>query len=491
MRRAALDLASPVGPTFRGVLLSCVALLGLGACEDDTPARPNIVLVSIDSLRPDHLGCYGHPRPTSPEIDRLAAEGVRFESAVSTSSWTLPAHAALFTGLYDSSHGLFDNGLRLSPDHRTLAEELRAAGYHTAGFFGGPYLHPTFGLGDGFDVYRSCMTTVPDDTDDDTLRAESRSAAGKSHEDITGPRTLDNVKAWTAEKPGDKPYFLFVHLWDVHYDFIPPAPYDRMFDPDYKGALDGRDFMGSRDVHRGMARRDLEHLLALYDGEIRFTDEILKQLLGALREKGLLENTLVVLTADHGEEFFEHGSKGHQKTLYDEVVRIPLVMHWPGALEAGRTVPDQVRIVDVMPTLLAAAGVRELPTMAGRDLLPLAKGKSLAPTAALLELHADKRDFRALRTRELKVIRYGRTPDGKELPNVAHDLVRDPQERLAVQEGTNSAHDEAFARLDRTLESAEALRAYLGAKATAADVDPELERKLRETGYLMGSKDER
>ena len=491
MRRSAHGLAGPLAGSMLGALALAFAPLGTFACSEPTPARPNLVLISIDSLRPDHLGCYGHPRPTSPEIDRLAAEGVRFESAVSTSSWTLPAHAALFTGLNDSSHGLFDNGLRLSPNHRTLAEELKAAGYHTAGFYGGPYLHPTFGLGDGFDIYRSCMTTVPDDANEDELRAESRSANGKSHEDVTGPRTLENVKAWTAERPADAPYFLFVHLWDVHYDFIPPAPYDRMFDPEYKGTLDGRDFMGSRDVHRGMARRDLEHLLALYDGEIRFTDEILKQILGALREKGLLENTLVVLTADHGEEFFEHGSKGHQKTLYDEVVKIPLVMHWPGALEAGRTVPDQVRIVDVMPTLLAAAGVRELPTMAGRDLLPLARGKSLAPAPALLELHADKRDFRALRTRELKVIRYGRAPDGKELPNVAHDLVRDPKERMPIQEGTNSAHDEAFARLDRTLESAEALRTYLGAKATAAELDPELERKLRETGYLMGSKDER
>ncbi len=458
------------------------------SCGEGAERRPNIVLVSIDSLRPDHLGCYGYGRETSPELDRLAAEGVRFESAVSTSSWTLPAHAALFTGLYDSTHGLFDNGLRLAPEHRTLAEELQSAGYHTAGFFGGPYLHPTFGLGDGFDVYRSCMTTVPAELSEEDLRRESRAPEGRSHDDITGPRTADEVERWTSERPADRPYFLFLHLWDVHYDFIPPAPYDRMFDPGYAGALDGRDFMGRPEVHPGMAPRDLEHLLALYDGEIRFTDDVLKRVLDSLRAKGMLENTLVIVTADHGEEFFEHGTKGHQKTLFDEVVKIPLVLHWAGTLEGGRVVSDQVRIVDVMPSVLAAAGVREKPTMAGRDILPLARGQSLEPAPALLELRADKREFRALRTNELKVIRYGRRPDGRELPSVGLDLAKDRPERQPIGEGRGDARvDEGLRRLDRTLESARALRTWLGAKATSADMDPELERKLRETGYLMDS----
>jgi arylsulfatase A-like enzyme len=259
-----------------------------------------------------------------------------------------------------------------------------------------------------------------------------------------------------------------------------------MFDPGYAGALDGRDFMSRPEVHPGMAPRDLEHLLALYDGEIRFTDEIVKRILNALRAQGLLENTLVILTADHGEEFFEHGTKGHQKTLFDEVVKIPLVLHWPGVLESGRVVPDQVRIVDVMPSVLAAAGVRSKPTMAGRDILPLARGAALEPAPALLELHADKREFRALRTNELKVIRYGRRPDGRELPSVGLELATDRLERQPIGEGRGNARvDESLKKLDRTLEAAQTLRAWLGAKATSADMDPELERKLRETGYLM------
>ncbi len=471
--------------------LGATVLALASACGEPEPARPNIVLVSIDSLRPDHLGCYGYGRATSPRIDQLAAEGVRFESALSTSSWTLPAHAAMFTGLYDSTHGLSDNGLRLAPEHRTLAEELKSQGYHTAGFFGGPYLHPTFGLGDGFDVYRSCMTTVAANLSEEDLRRESRSPTGRSHDDITGPRTAEEVATWSASRPPDRPYFLFVHLWDVHYDFIPPAPYDRMFDPDYSGSIDGRNFMGRPEVHARMEKRDLDHVLALYDGEIRFTDDILGQILDGLRAKGMLDNTLVIVTADHGEEFFEHGSKGHQKTLFDEVVKVPLVMHWPGVLPAGRTVADQVRLVDILPSALAASGARKRPTTAGRDILPLARGETLAPTSALLELHADKREFRALRTRELKVIRYGRRPDGRELPNQAYALAGDPRELTPLQETSTERIGAAFGQLDTALESARALRNYLGARATSADIDPELERKLRETGYLMDSSEKR
>jgi hypothetical protein len=159
------------------VLTGVLALL-VNACGDaavpPASSKPNIVLVSIDSLRADHLGSYGYARDTSPFLDRLAREGTRFENAISTTSWTLPAHAAMFTGLQGSVHGLVDNGLRLADGHLTLAEILRREGYGTAGFFGGPYLHPTFGVAQGFDVYESCMTTIADDTGDADVRSSAR-----------------------------------------------------------------------------------------------------------------------------------------------------------------------------------------------------------------------------------------------------------------------------------------------------------------------------
>ena len=146
-------------------------------------------------------------------MDAIAAEGMRFEHAVSTTSWTLPSHAAMFTGLYDSTHGVFDNGRRLGDSFVTLAEVLSDAGYETAGFYGAPYLHPTFGLGQGFVTYQSCMTYIPDDSSDQSIRKSAQARKGGSHADITGPRTRNNVGKWLQSIDG-RPFFLFIHLWD-------------------------------------------------------------------------------------------------------------------------------------------------------------------------------------------------------------------------------------------------------------------------------------
>ena len=269
-------------------------LLLLGACgpaERAADPRPDVVLVSIDSLRADHLGCYGYAPPTSPTIDRLAREGVLFEDAVSTTSWTLPAHAALFTGLWDSSHGLVDNGLRLGDEHATLAEVLRDAGYRTAGFYGGPYLHPTFGLHQGFEVYESCMTTVPQGWSAEEIRADSRSKEARSHADVTGPRTLERVEAWLATLPprGERPpFFLFVHLWDVHYDFVAPPEYVELFDPGYEGPVDGRSVEAVTHRPPDWSDADVRHLVSLYDGEILWTDELVQRILRKLVRAGHL-----------------------------------------------------------------------------------------------------------------------------------------------------------------------------------------------------------
>jgi arylsulfatase A-like enzyme len=238
-----------------------------------------------------------------------------------------------------------------------------------------------------------------------------------------------------------------------------------------------------------MNPRDLEHLTALYDGEIRFTDANLERILAALREPGLLDDALVIVTADHGEEFFEHGGKGHQKTLFDEVVRVPRVMSWKGELESGRVVPDQVRLVDLMPTILTAAGARELPPMQGRDLLPLARGEPLAPAPALCELNADRREFRALRVREsagheLKAISYGRAPNGREIAPMGYDLADDPSERTVIPSGDDARIDAAIAELESTRDAALALREYLGARSRELEVDAAMRKRLEELGYL-------
>lgn len=468
--------------TRASALLLASGLAACGGSSSGGPPEgaPNVVLVSIDSLRADHLGCYGHGFPTSPTIDALAADGARFEEAVSTTSWTLPAHAALFTGLYDTAHGLVDNGQRLAEEHSTLAEAFQAAGWQTAGFFGGPYLHPTFGLAQGFDVYQSCMTTLPDELEDEAVRDESRARKGRSHEDITGPRTLEEVERWSASA-GDEPFFLFVHLWDVHYDFIAPPKYVELFDPGYTGRLTGVDFMGNNKIHKRMPPRELQHLKALYDAEIRYTDEILGKILTALERDGRMENTIVVVTADHGEEFLEHAGKGHQRTLYDEVLRVPLIFHWNGRFKdedgRGRSIPQQVRLIDVMPTLLTLAGVERQPRVIGQDLTPLLLGEAAPETPALCELLVDQRVARVLRTREFKTIRLG---SGAEERVSGFDLASDPRE-LAPLRAKERATQQGLEVLERELQRAQSFRV---GTSNEVDVDPEVLERLRNLGYI-------
>lgn len=448
------------------------------------PNVPDIILISIDSVRPDHLGCYGYGRATSPTIDLLASQGVRCENAISTTSWTLPAHAALFTGLYDSAHGLVDNGQRLAEAHVTLAEILGQAGYQTAGFFGGPYLHPVFGVAQGFGTYESCMTKLPDNADERLVRLESRNPVSASHADITGPRTLKKVKTWLAQAD-ERPMFVFLHFWDPHYDYIPPKKYIEMFDPDYQGQVNVENFMSNRAINPYMAQRDLQHVVALYDGEIRFTDDILGEILTELDRAGRGQQALIVLTADHGEEFFEHGGKGHQRTLFDEVVRIPLIFRWTGDLPQGATVTDQVRLIDVMPTILALAGVRLDTKVQGRDISRLLRGDIQPAQSAICELLVNQGQTRALRTNRMKVVK-----DWRSSKWAYFDLEQDPREQRAIASSTGPAKA-LLEELEKT--TRESLSLYVRrthGKSQEVQISEEMLQRLRSLGYIDDGKEQ-
>ena len=469
------------------LVAACVAS-GCGSSADGgerhSTGAPDIVLVSIESLRFDHLGGYGYTKPTSPSIDRIASQGVRCECAVSTTSWTLPAHAAMMTGLFDSTHGVVGNGARLSDARPSLAAVLRGNGYQTAGFFGGPYLHPAFGFGHGFSHYESCMSSANSAGSGAGAtaalasdRAPSQAELDRSHGEQTGPRTLEAVTRWLSREADERPLFLFVHLWDVHYDYDPPREYVEMFDPGYDGTLDASDLARNPAINDRMAPRDLDHLIALYDGEIRFTDEILGKILAALERRGRMQDTLLVITADHGEEFFEHGGKGHQRTLFDEVVRVPLIVRWPGRFAGGSVVHDQVRLVDLMPTLLACGGVAKLPEVQGRDVTPLLRGEPMTPAPALCELYVDRNDLRALRTNAFKVVEWADqgTVLGFDLALDAHEQRPLPAELEPVA----SVHR----GLEAALDAASAFKKRIGASALKLEMPAELGRSFGALGY--------
>jgi arylsulfatase A-like enzyme len=317
------------------------------------PARGyNVVLISIDSLRADHLGTYGYRRATSPAIDRLGSGGAVFTQCRSTTSWTLPAHMSLLTGRSLLGHGVVGDDRRLGPGVPTLAQAFHGAGYATGAVVSAPYVHSRFGFAAGFDDYDD--TSISFATNED------------SYKTVTAPQLNAAAEKWLTAHAG-RPFFLFLHYWDVHYDYAPGPPYDTMFDPDYRGEVSGDNFYFNPRVNARMSPRDLEHVLALYDGEIRLVDDHVAKLRAVLERLGIAGKTIVVLTADHGDEFFEHGNKGHHRTLYDEVLHVPLVMYVPGTSMSGARVAAEASIVDVMPTLLGLTGIAPPEGLEGAD----------------------------------------------------------------------------------------------------------------------------
>ena len=351
-----------------------VALLLRGpASESPAPERrPNIIVIVIESLRADHCGCYGQKRATTPTLDGVAREGVTFSQCYASSSWTTPSVGSLMTGLSPIHHGLTSVTGKLPDGISTLSQELKRSGYYTLGVLCNSCADGKMGFDRGFDVYDDF--TILADLDLDLFAAGGGAGRKEIHNVSVDRQTTDLALRHLRKAPQDRPYFLFVFYFDPHFNYIPSGGYATMFDPDYRGKADGNVF-GLPDRYTYPDPRDLEHVRALYDGEVRQTDDEIARLLGAMREKGRLsDKDLLVITSDHGEEFCDHGGLKHGFTLYEEVVRVPLVMRWPGRLPAGKKVSALVEHRDLPGTLVAAAGGKAPEGMSRLDLVRLARG---------------------------------------------------------------------------------------------------------------------
>ncbi len=454
----------------------------LGSCSTE-PDRPNVILISIDSLRADHVSCYGYERVTTPHLDQLSEEGVLFREHISSSSWTLPAHASLFTSVPDSVHGCVEsNGVALSGDFTTLAEQFGSGGYSTAGFYAGPYLHGAFGLGQGFDEYRYVVEAAGEFSAEDVKRwGLDPRAHAKTHEGVTNHLVYEAGSKFLQAQEG--PFFLFLHFWDVHYDFTPPAPWDTRFNPGYEGPVTGEDFFFDRSIRADMPAGDREHLLALYDGEVGWTDSFLGVLRTELEALGLAENTVLAVTSDHGTEFFEHGGKGHRTTLYEELIRVPFVLWYPAAL-APAVVDAQTRSIDVGPTLLELANLAPLADSGAASLVGLARGGALDfDNAAVSELYSVGQRLRSVRTLESKVVMDENQPE--QLMRW-YDLSFDPTEQRARSDfegGRGLEAQQHFLRAQAELLQAVANRP--GAPE-AAQLPESVREALEANGYIGG-----
>jgi arylsulfatase A-like enzyme len=430
------------------VRIAAAALVALvAACGPEPVRRPNVLLVTLDTTRPDHLGCYGHAGGTSPSLDALAAESEVYDDALSTSSWTLPAHASLFTGQVPTRHqayydergplvltqaieGPFERyrvrGLR--QDAATLAQILRDHGYATGAVVAGPWMKPVFGLGRGFASYDA---------------AGIREVNGRPANEVT-----DAALGWIGER-GPEPFVLFLNYFDPHAPFDPPPTWR----PDLRPVI-------------------ANDLVALYDLEIRFMDEHIGRLFAALRARGLWDDLLVVVTADHGELLGEHALWGHGFTLSQEELRVPLLIKFPaGDRRRGRR-RERAQLTDVLPTVLARVGL-PVPTDVQGGVLP----RVAHPVVAELQMTppvSDRGSFRALYEGSWKYVEIsgGAT--------MLYDLAADPRE-----------HDD---RSRREASRAEAMGGRLGAyldalQRTSPDapdhaVDPDTVRALEALGYL-------
>ncbi len=366
---------------------------------------PNVLVLLIDTLRADHLSCYGYERRTSPNMDRAAAEGALFLNTYSQASWTKPATASLMTGVYPSTHQTTTMGSGLMDSFRILPEVFSDRGYRTAILTANNLVSPLFGFDQGVDFfYYGKSQMVRELMLGNIIRTLLRSnqerkqkvedyfwrleAVLRFSERVDYDPSVDALNArfleWFEENP-DRPFFAYIHYIEPHYPYTPPAPYDTLFAPIEPGAyvqpthnygFQPFDQMSSVDTEL------LEAVIGEYDGEIAYLDNRFGHLFSELGELGIFDNTILVITSDHGEEFFEHAMWGHGHSLFDEVVRIPLIIRFPPRIPPGTEITALASLVDIFPTLLDLSGIEETIDLAGRTLVPVIDAGDTLVTAA-------------------------------------------------------------------------------------------------------------
>ncbi len=353
--------------------------------------RYNLLLISIDTLRADHLGCYGYERDTSPGIDELAKDAVLFENAIIPAPYTGPSHATMMTGLYPAAHGVLTNGYRLHEETTTLAERLRGEGFKTAAFVAAKsVLGKRFGFNQGFEVFKQGL-----------LR--QRRAAKVNRDALR----------WLERTASSERFFAWVHYYDVHCAYRAPQPFFDMFYPDYGGELDPRGKCGKPHYNNmELSEDDFEYLRALYDGELRYVDTQVAALLTRLEELRLKGKTIVVITSDHGESLGEQRLIGHNLCLHDYEIRIPLIINHPGLVRGAR-VRHQVDLVSLTPTILDLLGIPADNSLDGESFAGLLRGERAEERFAYSQIAPEKGREQAfsIRGQEWKFILHA---DGRE-----------------------------------------------------------------------------
>lgn len=414
-------------------------MLVLSGCDRGQDKVPGILLITLDTTRADHLGCYGYEAIKTPNLDRLAAGGVLFEQAQTTVPVTLPAHSSMFTGQYPAVHGVRYNGMfKLGEGSVTVAEQLADAGWATVGM---PAAYPLItgtGIGQGFQVYRDLFEEVPEEE------------IGKDGERSAGEIT-DQAIAWLGSRAEDKPFFLWMHYWDAHSPYKPPFPFSSSYHD------------------------------RPYDGEIAYIDQEFGRLMAYLEETGLAGDILILVVGDHGEGLYDHGEKMHANLVYQSTMHVPLIARAPGC-DKGSRVLEPVSIVDVGPTILDYAGLAPGSRVQGISLRPALNGEE--PTTRTLYFEALSGSL-SFGWAPLEGLRRGRWKYIRSSGNELYDLQEDPGE-LTDLHATNAIQagefgEELQTMLDDWAENPDS------AETAAVPLDPEELERLASLGYVGGT----
>ncbi len=440
--------------------------------EEDT----NVILISVDTLRADHLGCYGYERNTSPNIDALASDSVTFLNTYSSSPWTLPSHVSILTSLHGVNHQVSYEDESMDPSIITLADVLRVNQFYCAALTGGGFVHAKYGFSKGFNSYSDEGGILRQDSAEHLFHATSR---------------------W-LEREKDKSFFLFLHTFQPHNPYACPYPYKTMFieeDAKWKH-IDLQSYLGGKPgIFKELTEKELQNIKGLYDGEIRYTDEeFIAPLIKKLKHMGLYDKTMIIFISDHGEEFYEHQGWGHGHSLYDESLKVPLIIKFPGSRFRGRRISNFVSLVDIFPTILDELGVsmRDL-DIDGKSLFPVITGKQkedrifLADVASnVLDSHIPQK-ISTNKGKEKLILNKKFSKEDLEFfisqppvlkPIEIYNLIMDPGEQRNIADEQAELANLIIQKINKIYKEAKIK------KTGKLELDEELKKQLKALGYI-------
>ena len=465
--------------------------------------RPNVFFVVLDAVRPDHLSCYGYPRKTSPNIDKIAEEGVLFENAFSTSAWSPPSHTSMFTGMYPSHHGVLGENLYPSKENQNIIEIFKSKGYQTLGICPNYFISPIFGFHHGFNKF------VAESLHLELLKKHFWDFIIFGFE--TDPRALiyrwtyhaiifQEIKKWiTLSRKKNKPFFIFINYFDAHLPHHPPQPFREKFGKTSNKNVDLKKIEECINKRFGfpyiakeveITKEEWNVVKSRYDAEIAYIDFFLGKVLNYLKKHGFFDNTFILITSDHGENLGDHQLAGHAFCLYDTLIHVPLIISFPKYTSPGKRISNIISTVDIFPTLISILNIEKKDGIDGKNLIPFEERiyheyilAEYGPPIAQIEnmkRHCPNfnstiynKNWRCIRSADFK---YIVASDGKE---EGYNLKNDAKESKNIIK-------EIPKKKRRELESiiAKELRVLPAKKKVAVSVDEKIRKRLRELGYF-------